>query len=140
MTIDEGEGGRKMHLIVDGLAKNVELMTDKARLSEYMKALVEATGMTVFQEPIVVGYPWPGSTDTDALSAICFLKESAVMVHSYPEQSFVFVDVFSCRAFDVGKIYGHIKRAFDMPDAKCVVLERGIDETGKCVPATIIRK
>jgi len=140
MTTDEGEGERRMHLIVDGKAKNIWLMTDKALLSGYIRALVEATGMTVFQEPIVSGYPWPGSTDTDALSAVCFLKESAVMVHCYPEQSFVFVDVFSCKEFDVGKIYGHIKRAFEMDDAKCVVLERGVDaETGQCVPATVKR-
>ena len=53
-----------MHLIVDGQAKNLNLMTDKAKMSNYLRTLVEATGMSIFQEPIVVGYPWPGSTDT----------------------------------------------------------------------------
>lgn len=129
-----------MHIIVDGKAECVELMTDKESLTQWLKGLAEAAGMTVFQEPIVVGYPWPGSTDTDALSGVCFLKESAITVHSYPEQGFVFVDVFSCKEFDVGKIYGHIRRGFDMITAKCVVLERGVDpETGECVPAAVVR-
>jgi S-adenosylmethionine decarboxylase len=132
------EGDSRLHAIIDGHGKNVLLMTDKEAMAGFLVELVEACGMSVFKEPIVVGYPWPGSTDTTALSAVCFLMESAVVVHTYPEKKFAFVDVFSCQDFDVGKVFGNVKRAFDMPNPKLLLLERGIDHrTGDCVPARL---
>lgn len=128
-----------MHLIVDGHANNVEIMTDKDRMAYHLKQLVRTIGMTPVGEPISIGFPWPGGEEEDAISAVCFLKESAIMVHCYPEAKFVFVDVFSCRDFNTGNAYGHIKQMFDMPAAKPLLLDRGLDGDGFPIPASINR-
>lgn len=129
-----------MHLIVDGFANNVDIMTNKDLMVYELKRLVGIIGMTPVGEPYSIGFPWPDAENEDAISAVCFLKESAVIVHCYPEAKFVFVDVFSCRDFNTGNAYGHIKQMFDMPAASPVLLNRGLDERGFPIPASIDRE
>ena len=138
MTIDEG-GDSKIHLIVDGESRNIKLMTDQVAMKNYLQALAAVAEMNVVSEPVVAGYPWPGSKDNTALSAVCFLAESSITIHCYPEKKYAFVDVFSCKNFKIRLVFTHIKKAFDMPNGKMVLLNRGLDDqTGECVPAKVV--
>lgn len=128
-----------MHVIVDGKARNRTLMTDKERMCAYLRELADVVGMTIFGEPVVVGYPWPGSQDADALSAVCFLAESSIVVHTYPEKHFAFVDVFSCKDFNSDRVYNYIRRSFVMDDPKLIILARGLDGEGQCRGTRILR-
>ena len=95
--------------------------------------------MTVVGDPICQGFPWPGSDNEEALSAVCFLAESSITVHCHPDNRFVFVDVFSCKDFDVDDVRCCIQRAFDMDRGRLLLLKRGVDpNTGDCVPAWVL--
>lgn len=127
-----------MHIIIDGHSASQELMANVQYMKEFLVGLAHAADMTVFAEPIVVDYPWPKS-DESALSAICFLGESGIMVHTYPEKNYIFLDLFSCKDFDVNRVFSFVKKAFILDAEKVLLLSRGVNaRTGKCEPATVL--
>ncbi len=115
-----------MHLIMDGKCSNMELLTSSEALAKFLRDTAKLVGMTVHEEPIVKDYPWPDSKGT-ALSGVCFLAESSITVHTYPEFSQVFIDIFSCKSLDpVDKIIAWIKEAVGMVEYDWLLLERGV--------------
>lgn len=130
------EGDRSMHLIIDGRASNKELLQGETLLRNWLVKIANSIGMTVYGEPVVIDYPWPGSEYT-ALSAICFLGESSIVVHTYPEHMFVFLDIFSCKDFNFIKLERVICHDFGIALPKVLQLERGVHD-GDIVPVRIV--
>lgn len=128
-----------MHLIVDGCAENVGIMTDGVLMKEWLGNIVKLAGMTPFGEAYVQGFPWPGSEDWTALTGFQPLMESGLSIHCWPEKKFVFIDLFSCNEFDWAKILGHIVRSFQMRKPTVMLLDRGIDPDGDIIPARLRR-
>lgn len=127
-----------MHLIMDGTCLNKVVMRDPEALSQWLHDTAVVAGMTPHGKPFIDGFAWPGSDDAGALSGVQFLKESAIMVHTWPEVSYAFVDVFSCKDFDVQGMQNHIIETLGMGTADVLVLERGVDPTtGVIVPARL---
>lgn len=124
-----------MHLILDGYAKNNELMVNQSALREWLVKTAKQIGMTPYGDVEIRNYPWPGST-SPALSAVCFLAESSIQVHTHPEYSAVFIDVWSCKDFDCDRLEGNICRDFRIVNAHVLQLQRGIRD-GKIIPATM---
>lgn len=126
-----------MHVTVDGYGTNMLIMTDEGSLVTFMRQLATVIGMT----PVscyTEQYPCPGTEDRWALSGVCFLKESSIMVHTHPEKGYVFIDIFSCREFDYQKAVSLVKANFDMARASTVVMERGLEGGGSCLPVGIL--
>lgn len=129
-----------MHLIIDFHSSNILLMRDCHEMVNFLNEVAVIAKMHVLGEPIVIGFPWPGSQDSSALSGVCFLKESAITVHTYPEMRFVFMDVFSCKDFNVHKVSAHICRAFGAESPTILVLDRGVDmEENTIIPVKLRR-
>lgn len=127
-----------MHLILDGHADNVGLMTDKVLMKEWLVETVEIAGMHCFGEPFIYGFPWPGSTDWTSITAFQPLMESGISLHCWPERRFAFIDVFSCNDFDEAKVIGHICRSFQMEKPTILLLDRGINpKTGEIIPVRL---
>ena len=131
-----------MHLILDGQAGNIRLMTDKVLMREWLRETVEVAGMKPFGEPFIWGFPWPGSRDWTALTGFQPLIESGLSVHCWPERMFVFVDLFSCNEFDSDKVIKHISESFRMDDRlekpTVIILDRGINpKSGWIMPAKV---
>ena len=127
-----------MHLIMDGHSDNIELMTDRDMMRKFMRETVALADMSPFGEPYCQGYPWAGSEDWSALTCFQPLGESGLVIHTFPEKQFVFIDLFSCKDFKVGAVEGHIVRSFRMRRCKVVVLGRGINKDGSIIPAYVI--
>lgn len=125
--MSDEEADRKMHLILDGHAKNNVLLQDAESLKKWLVKIAKFIGMTVYGEPQVVDYPWPGSNYT-ALSAVCWLGESSILVHTYPEIQGVFIDVFSCKDFNYISLEGTICRDFGIAAPKVIPIERGVKD------------
>lgn len=54
------------------------------------------------------------------------LEESHISIHTWPEKNYVAIDVFSCKAFDIGKINNLIKDFFETETIETKVINRGI--------------
>ena len=90
-----------MHLIMDARCQNLSPLMNHTTLSKWMVELCEVMGMTPYGEPIIQDFPFPGGSDVP--SAYLFIKESAIVVHLYPEFDYIYLDVFSCKKFDASK-------------------------------------
>jgi S-adenosylmethionine decarboxylase len=55
------------------------------------------------------------------------IAESHISIHTFPEHREVSIDVFSCKEFDAVKTADILKEAFDLSEAECVVLRRGLE-------------
>lgn len=126
-----------MHLILDGYCKNIDLLQDESLLRTWMSRTARQIGMTVYGKPEFRNYPWPGS-DAPAFSGICFLAESSIVIHAYPEYSFVFIDIFSCKDFDCDLVEGSVCRDFGVTMPRVLQLERGISK-GRLIPVAVRR-
>jgi len=108
-------------------------------MRNWLTALAEKARMHVADEPYIKGYSWPGGSDHDALTCFQPLMDSGISVHCYPEKRFIFIDVFSCNKFDLGEVFGFIKKSMKTSQEKIILMDRGTDVTGNTIiPATII--
>jgi len=127
-----------MHLIMDGLSLNLALMTDEGKMRAFLAELVSLAGMTPYGEANIQGYPWPGSKDASALTAFQPLGESGLVVHTFPEKHYVFIDLYSCSEFDEDEVEQYIADSFGHGKWRVIILERGVDpETGDVIPAAL---
>ena len=87
-----------MHLRVDclGHVGNKKLLLDPKRLKKALCELADVAKMHAFGEPQVMECPFPYPEGGIALSAVLFLGESAITVHTWPENGYAAVDVFTC--------------------------------------------
>ena len=123
-----------MHLIVDcaGHVENEELLRNPHQLRQCLCEMAEVAKMHVLTRPEIIDYPFPGQKGT-ALSAVAFLGESAMVVHTYPEWKSIFIDIFHCHPFDVTALFRWILDKFRM-NANYVstyLFDRGIDANGR---------
>ena len=81
-------------LELDGVVtRNVEFLRDGAALAAWLPELAQRIGMKPVGEARIELYEhWPGS----APSAVQFIEESAIVVHTYPELSYIEITLHSC--------------------------------------------
>lgn len=110
---------------------NTELLQDPRHLRQCMLDIADVGGMHCFGDPQIVDYPFPMQSDQSkpALSAVLFLGESSLVIHTYPENDTVFMNVFHCLPFDVDTVFAYIVDRFQMdPDyIDADVLNRGLN-------------
>jgi S-adenosylmethionine/arginine decarboxylase-like enzyme len=106
-------------------------LTDPESLRVLLRDFVKYMGFHAFGDPSVHCCPFPTPSGA-ALSAVVFLGESSITVHTYPEHSAVFIDVFHCRDFSPSKAFWRLVEGFymDMEQVSVKLLRRGISEDG----------
>lgn len=114
-----------VHLILDGKCTNVQILSESRVLADLMKELVELIDMKPISEPFIVEYP-DGNGQERGLSACLFLAESSVLIHTYPEYKFAFIDVFSCKDFNDSKTRLMLTERLGMEVRNDWLLERGM--------------
>lgn len=131
-----------MHLIMDGPCSNVSIMRNRGQMAQWLHDTAIQADMTPHGNPMIDGFAWPESSDESALSAVQFLSESAIVIHTWPEVPYAFIDVFSCRDFDVGNMERFIRNTLGMgKSATVLVLERGVDpSSGKIAETRLLEK
>jgi len=66
------------------------------------------------------------------------IAESHISIHTFPDQDYVFVDIFSCKNFDVDKAIGYVLDAFGATKSKKHVIARGLDFPKKVYASPVI--
>lgn len=102
-----------MHLIVDGFCGNKALLSSVKGLEAWLLNAVAFIGMRVIGGPYVIEFP-AGNGKERGLSGVIILAESNITVHTYPEYSYVFIDIFSCRDFSFDNTVQMVKETFGM--------------------------
>ena len=72
---------------------------DGPYIGDILKTLVDRIGMRILAGPMTAEEA--GTPEKRGWSSLVLLYESHAAIHSYPESKQAFVDVFSCKEFDV---------------------------------------
>ncbi len=115
-----------MHLTIDGFRGNPEKLASEELVRGLLDHLPERIGMTKIAGPHVQRYV--GSKPEDwGVSGFVLIAESHIAIHTFPEHRYVWVDVFSCKAFEDAPALGVVTAAFELEDARTQILERGLE-------------
>ena len=126
-----------MHLIVDGYGGDSGLLEDPDIIFRFLDEYPDAIGMTKITVPQV--YTYEGQRPEDkGLSGFVLIAESHISVHTFPDRSYLNVDVFSCKDFDSDLALKQIPSIFSIGKMKHWLLDRGIEHIDPLIAEDII--
>lgn len=112
------------HLIVDAYEVESEKLQDKKSLTRMLEDLPTKLQMRILRKPTVSEiksdmYP------TTGLSGFVILYESHVSFHTWPEENFIALDVYSCKEFDPKEATSYLKEYLGSKKLKIKSIIRG---------------
>ncbi|MFC1548321.1 adenosylmethionine decarboxylase, partial [Candidatus Omnitrophota bacterium] len=114
------------HLMLDLRECNQGKLKDYNLMFDILHDLPEKIGMTKITQPYV--FPYEGLVPEDkGITGTVIIAESHISIHTFQEKDYCFVDVFSCKDFNVDYAAEYIINAFE---SKCYdkhVVSRGKD-------------
>ena len=116
------------HLTLDLIGCPKEVLQNYDLHFKLLKDLPTMIGMTPITQPYV--FPYSGLVPEDrGITGIVIIAESHLSIHSFEEKGYTFIDMFSCKPFDVEKAEKYILDLF-----KPNKVERNLIERGKNFP------
>ena len=112
------------HLMLDLSDCNPTILDNLEACFKLLSELPEKIGMTKITQPYVFRYSAPVPED-EGITGVTIIAESHISLHTYPRKSFAFVDIFSCKPFDVEMAKDHIVQFFQSKSPVVHVQERG---------------
>ncbi|MBI2514750.1 adenosylmethionine decarboxylase [Candidatus Wolfebacteria bacterium] len=112
------------HLIADAYGVESKKLQDKKFLTSLLENLPKKLKMRILRKPVVARissdhYPHAG------YSGFVILLESHISFHTWPEENYVALDVYSCKDFDEKQAIRYIKRFFGSKKLKVKSIIRG---------------
>ncbi|MDP8299613.1 MAG: adenosylmethionine decarboxylase [Candidatus Tantalella remota] len=112
------------HLMLDLRKCNKEKLKDYSLVFDILHDLPEKIGMTKITKPYV--FPYSGLIPEDkGITGTVIIAESHISIHTFQEKDYCFVDVFSCKDFNVEYAADYIVKAFESEDYDKHVVNRG---------------
>ena len=114
------------HITLDLKGCPKEVLSDYNLHFNYLKSLPELIHMTPITQPYV--FPYSGLVPEDkGITGIVIIAESHISVHSFEDKGYCFIDIFSCKDFDVDKAVEYTLELFKPTSFTKNIVERGID-------------
>jgi len=103
---------------VDGRYNPNSPVTDAAELADLAVSAVATGGGHVLESSHVV-FP------NGAITLVLILAESHLSIHTWPEESLIAIDLFSCGAIDGQLVVDELTRALQMSSVNITLVDRG---------------
>ena len=114
------------HLTLDLTGCPKEILENYELHFNYLKILPEMIGMTPIIQPYV--FPYSGLVPEDrGITGIVIIAESHLSVHSFQEKNYTFIDIFSCKDFDVNLAIEYTVDLFKPTAFTQNIVQRGTD-------------
>ena len=114
------------HITIDLKGCPKEILSNYDLHFDYLKNLPELIQMTPITQPYV--FPYSGLVPEDkGITGIVIIAESHISVHSFEEKGYSFIDIFSCKDFDIDRAIRITKEIFKPEDWEINVVKRGKD-------------
>lgn len=114
------------HLMLDLQECNREKLSDYDLIFNVLHELPEKIGMTKITQPYV--FPYSGLIPEDrGITGTVIIAESHISIHTFQEKDYCFVDVFSCKNFDVDFAASYFINCFESKKYDKQVALRGKD-------------
>jgi len=114
------------HLTIDASECKQERLTDQSLVYDILNKLPDRLEMTKMTLPQVVKWMDPGAT-MEGVSGFVMIAESHISIHTFPEKNYVFMDIFSCKNFDIEKASKLLTGIFGAKKYIKKVVKRGMD-------------
>jgi S-adenosylmethionine decarboxylase len=112
-----------MHLIIDGYGGNPQRMQDVEFIDELLNVYPSQIGMTKISPAQVSRNVGPKPEDR-GISGFVGLAESHISVHTFPERSYINIDIFSCKEFDAERVTQDLQEKFGLTELRSYILNR----------------
>lgn len=116
-----------LHVTIDASGCNKQKLASVTLVYDILNKLPERIGMTKMTLPYVVKWLDKFSQGTEGISGFVMIAESHISIHTFPDQDYVFMDIFSCRNFDTEKAIKYLTGAFEAAKHERHVLKRGVN-------------
>jgi len=114
------------HLMLDLTECNSDRLKDYDFIFNILNELPDRIGMTKITQPYV--FPYSGLIPEDkGITGTVIIAESHISIHTFQEKDYCFVDVFSCKDFDVEYASQFLVDAFESKKYERYVVQRGKD-------------
>jgi len=112
------------HLIIDLKGcKNLERLSDKRFIENFLLELVEIAEMRAITNPNVLYYEHQEKEES-GITGFIIISDSHISIHTYPFKKSLYLDLFSCKIFDSEKIISYIKGIFEPENVKDKLIKR----------------
>ena len=98
------------HLMVDCFECAPEKLTDSAAITAVLDEFPAKIGMTKISPPYVFRCD---EKVKGGLSGVVLIAESHITIHTFPDQSQAFIDIFSCRDFNMSFAVEYLTNFFE---------------------------
>ena len=114
------------HLMLDLRSCNKKKLKDFNLVFKILKELPEKIGMTKITQPYV--FPYAGLIPEDkGITGTVIIAESHISIHTFQEKDYCFVDVFSCKDFNVEFAAEYLIDVFESKKFDKYIVNRGKD-------------
>lgn len=119
--VDAGFGP---HLMLDLGDCDIARLSDLPYIFNLLNTLPDEIGMTKITQPYV--FPYEGLVpDDEGITGTVIIAESHISVHTFPRKRYCFVDLFSCKTFDVDRARERLIEAFGSRRPEVHLVQRG---------------
>ena len=115
-----------MHVTIDGFGGDREKLADEDLVRALLDRYPAEIGMTKIAPPYVCRYQG-GKPEDVGVSGFVLIAESHISIHTFPERGHVWVDIFSCKAFEAERAIESVKADFGLADVRTFALPRGLE-------------
>ena len=125
--------GFGLHVTIDASGCNKRKLSSVTLAYDILNKLPDKIGMTKMTLPYVVKWLDKFALGTEGISGFVMIAESHISIHTFPDQDYVFMDIFSCKEFDAERAISYLVSAFEARKYEKNILKRGIDFPRKLV-------
>lgn len=111
------------HLVMNLAECRKCLITNPVRLNFYAMVLTEKIGMKAYGEPLVEHFA-EENPEAAGYTLVQLIETSAITGHFVDETGDAYIDIFSCKEFDVDVVLKFTKKYFEPQEINYLVLDR----------------
>ncbi len=112
------------HLIVDAYGVSHKKLQDRKLLYQILEHLPEKLKMRILRKPVLSKIASDSHLNF-GYSGFVILMESHVSLHTWPEENFAAIDVYSCKDFNKEDAINYLKKSLATNDLKVKSIIRG---------------
>ena len=114
-----------MQVVIDGHDCDDDALSDAKLVLDFLNELPARLGMKKLVSPMTVVYN-PDDDYDWGVTGFVIIAESHIAVHTYPERGKVYVDIFSCKDFDIEETQDYVFKTFGVKTPEVQVIERSL--------------
>jgi S-adenosylmethionine decarboxylase len=131
-----------MHLTIDGFGGDRELLSSESLVRSLLDSYPAEINMTKISEPFVLRYTGEKPEDW-GVTGFVIIAESHISVHTFPDHGYVWVDIFSCKAFEADGAVDRIVETFGLTHVTTDIHDRGLEfphAVDKATPVAMLER